>query len=202
MPRVIDPDAKQAAVLDAALALFADRTFGGTNMPDLARAAGVAAGTIYRYFPSKEALVNAVFVQWKAEMHERLVTQRPADLTTREEFDWWWSGLVEFSADHPVAFSFLESHRHEPYLDERSRALADQIDLAAMAFVRRGQRRHELRPGAPDMLVALVFGALVGLRKVEQRRGEPFSRRDLARAHDAAWALVAPVAPVRPDTST
>ena len=41
--------------------LFTERGFHGTAMPLVAERAGVAAGTIYRYFDSKEALVDAVF---------------------------------------------------------------------------------------------------------------------------------------------
>ena len=55
--------AKQDAILAAALQLFAQKGFHGTAVPDVAQLAGVATGTIYRYFSSKEALVNAVFQQ-------------------------------------------------------------------------------------------------------------------------------------------
>lgn len=209
--RTIDPDAKRAAVLDAALDLFAARTFAGTAMPDLARQAGVAAGTVYRYFPSKEALVNAVFQQWKTEMGKALlppmadtpaaafVDDTPAADTPaaiRAEFDRWWGGLVAFSSAHPVAFAFLELHRHEPYLDADSRAIAAAIDAEADAFVARGQRAGVLRAGPPDLVTALAFGAFVGLRKAEERRGRAFSTAELETARAATWALVAaPAAP-------
>lgn len=47
---------KREAILAAALDLFAERTFEGTPVPLIAERAGVATGTIYRYFESKETL--------------------------------------------------------------------------------------------------------------------------------------------------
>ena len=43
---------KSTAILEAALALFAERGYDGTPVPLIAEKAGVGAGTIYRYFES------------------------------------------------------------------------------------------------------------------------------------------------------
>jgi AcrR family transcriptional regulator len=59
---------KRDAILAAALELFAERGFHGTSVPEIAERARVGAGTIYRYFPSKEALVNALFRAQKLEL--------------------------------------------------------------------------------------------------------------------------------------
>jgi len=50
----------------AALALFAERGFGGTTMEDVARAAGVTVGTVYRYVPDKDGLL-ASLSDWVVE---------------------------------------------------------------------------------------------------------------------------------------
>ena len=60
--RKVTPAAdKREAILAAALDLFNERSFNGTPMPLVAERAGVGAGTIYRYFESKEALGNVVY---------------------------------------------------------------------------------------------------------------------------------------------
>ncbi|RPI08427.1 MAG: TetR/AcrR family transcriptional regulator, partial [Actinobacteria bacterium] len=88
---------KRDAILDAALELFSERTFASTPMPELARRAGVGAGTIYRYFDSKDALVNALFQRWKTEMAETVSGDIPTGLTPREQFKHWWRGLWKFA---------------------------------------------------------------------------------------------------------
>src|SRR4030095_4130493 len=61
-------------------------------MPVLAERAGVGAGTIYCYFASKDALVNALFRRWKAEMTDVVSGHIPPGVGSREEFSHWCPG--------------------------------------------------------------------------------------------------------------
>jgi AcrR family transcriptional regulator len=56
-PRVDD---KRRRILDAALAMFAERGYHGVAVPEVAVAAGVGIGTLYHYFEHKQQLVNEV----------------------------------------------------------------------------------------------------------------------------------------------
>jgi AcrR family transcriptional regulator len=56
---------KRDAVLAAAIQCFAARGLTGTGMRDIARAAGLTEGTLYHYFPSKDALIEDAF-RWSA----------------------------------------------------------------------------------------------------------------------------------------
>src|ERR1041385_5271014 len=54
------PEERPSQIVDAALDVFAERGLAGARLDDIARQAGVAKGTIYSYFPNKEALFQAV----------------------------------------------------------------------------------------------------------------------------------------------
>lgn len=182
--------AKREAILDAALELFSQRTFDGTAMPVLAERAGVGAGTIYRYFPSKEALVNALYQRWKLAFAEALSPPFPPGASTRSQFGVLWHRLVGFARVNPVAFTFLETHHHAGYLDDDSTAISDEIDQPLLAWIRQGQAAGVLRPGSPDALLALAYGAFVGLFKTLRRQGRPLSAATVSLAEDAVWALL------------
>ena len=53
-------DARPAELLDAALEVFAEKGFAAARMEDIATRAGASKGTIYLYFPSKEAVFQAL----------------------------------------------------------------------------------------------------------------------------------------------
>src|SRR6266850_2575598 len=53
--------AKRDAILRAAIDVFAERGFFNAQVADVARAAGVAAGTVYLYFRSKDDLLVSIF---------------------------------------------------------------------------------------------------------------------------------------------
>ncbi|HEX2592437.1 MAG TPA: TetR/AcrR family transcriptional regulator, partial [Rhizomicrobium sp.] len=53
-------DARPSEILDAALAVFAEKGFAGARMEDIAARAGVTKGTIYLYFENKEAVFKSL----------------------------------------------------------------------------------------------------------------------------------------------
>src|SRR5678816_2676989 len=53
-------EARPSEILDAALAVFAEKGFAGARMEDIAARAGVTKGTIYLYFESKEAVFKSL----------------------------------------------------------------------------------------------------------------------------------------------
>src|ERR1700734_592344 len=103
---------KGEAILAAALDLFVERGFHGTSVPSVADKAGVAAGTIYHYFASKEALVNALYKSWKAQIAARIMTNFPLETPVREQFRTIWERMADFAIAHPKELAFLELHHH------------------------------------------------------------------------------------------
>ena len=69
---------KKRAVMDATLALIAEKGFHGTSMSEVAQKAKVAVGTIYHYFSSKDHLLAATLVQWTFDLQAQ-IDKRPAE---------------------------------------------------------------------------------------------------------------------------
>lgn len=181
-------------LIDTALALFAERTYEGTQMPAVAQRAGVGVGSIYRYFPSKEALGNAAFQHAKRALLDHLAGALaeggPAG-DIRAEFGRFWRGFTRYAGAYPDAFVFLEHQQHDTFLAPESRALAEEIDRVAADFIERGQRAGEIREGDAAQLVALALGAFTGLVKLRRPGGLPtLPAEDLDRAEAAVWDLL------------
>ncbi len=127
-------------MLAAALELFERDGYGNVAMSRIAQEAGVAAGTIYTYFRSKDELANALYRQCKVALAGDLLEGTADDSGSRAAFGRFWRTLITFATRQPTALAFLETHRHDVYLDEESRALGATIDARAAEFVERGQR--------------------------------------------------------------
>ncbi len=183
---------KRGLVMEAALALFEERTYGATPMPLVAERAGVGSGTIYRYFPSKDALANAIYREGKEEMRRYLVDDAPVGLDPRAEFSYWWQQLFAFVREHPAAFAFIETHHHAPYLDAESKAVGVPVDRAAVALAARGQAAGVIRPAPPEELIAMVFGAFVGLVRAAREGYVTLDDTLRARTEETIWGLLAP----------
>src|SRR2546423_13281861 len=60
-PSEVPPAPKRAAILRAAIDVFAERGYFNAQVADVARVAGVAAGTVYLYFRNKDDLLISIF---------------------------------------------------------------------------------------------------------------------------------------------
>lgn len=186
-----DPSDKRRAILDAALELFSERGFHGTAVPLVAERAGVGAGTLYRYFDSKEALVNALYRHWKMHLGSSLLERFPTGQPPRMMFFECYRRLCRFAIDHPRAFNFLELHHHAPYLDEESRS-CDMLVLAPIrAFAEDAQRALALKNAAPELLMAIVYGAVVGIVRAAEAGHLPMPlTQALAEAEPVVWEAI------------
>jgi AcrR family transcriptional regulator len=80
--------ARRDRVIRAALELGAEGGYDAVQMRDVAARAEVALGTIYRYFPSKDALLLAGMVQWLGDLEDRVTRHPPVgDSTTGRIMD-------------------------------------------------------------------------------------------------------------------
>jgi len=157
------PGPKRAAILRAAIDVFADRGYFNAQVADVARAAGVAAGTVYLYFKSKDDLLVSIF---ERSMRESLTAGREAvaDLSDpRERLRRLARGhLARLGSDRNLAIVFQVELRQSTKFMERfsSSPLRDYLGLIREAIAD-GQRAGVFRDDIKATVAAkMLFGAL------------------------------------------
>jgi AcrR family transcriptional regulator len=181
---------KREAIMTAALELFVERGFFGTAVPEIADHAGVGAGTIYRYFDSKEALVNAIYREQKLAFGHVALADFPVAAVTREQFRVLWMRMAKFATLNPSSFVFLELHHHARYLDAESRAVEQRMTALFTHVVISAQARGELKPGDPGVLMGLVMGAFVGVIRSCVDGDRAIGEADWKLAEQCMWEAV------------
>jgi TetR/AcrR family transcriptional regulator, repressor of fatR-cypB operon len=181
---------KAEAILNAALDLFVERGFHGTSVPSVAERAGVAAGTIYHYFASKEALVNALYQHWKMEISHRVINDFPFSRPVREQFSTIWERMADFALANPKQLAFLELHHHGSYLDAESKRIENQVLDFGVEMIRRAQASQAIKPLDPALLVELVDGAFLGVFRGALEGKVPMTKDTLMVAERCCWEAV------------
>lgn len=184
-------DDKRARLLAAALDLFETRGFDGVAVPEIAAKAGVAVGTVYRYFETKEALVNALYRLLKQSYNATVLAPVEPGLPTREIFSAYWQRMTAFARRNPHAIRFMDLHHHGAYLDDESRALSRTYAKAAESFVRAARARGDIRDLDPVMVVALMWGAAAGLTKFSASGSLTFDERTANEMEEVLWRAIA-----------
>jgi AcrR family transcriptional regulator len=92
---------KRQAILASAAALVA--TLGtGAATAKIARDAGLAEGTLFNYFASKDELLNQLYLEIKADLGNALLTSYPSQASVRERSRHVWNNFIDWGAKHPM----------------------------------------------------------------------------------------------------
>lgn len=162
----MEQESKYEKIIKASHVLFADRGFDATTIPMIAEKANVGAGTIYRYFDSKEALVNVLFQNSVRRFTEKIKEGYPEHLSVRSQFHHIFRCLYEFARENVYALYFLEIDKTSHYLTETSRSVLNDLLDFVYLFFEKGKEANIIHPLPPHILTAMVFGAFVHIQKL------------------------------------
>jgi AcrR family transcriptional regulator len=98
---------RRRQIVEAARALFRDRGYEGSTMPDIAAAAELATGTLYLYFPSKQALYAELLHEGYALLERRLRTAVSRVAAPRARAEALVDAFLAFAREHPDSFDIL-----------------------------------------------------------------------------------------------
>lgn len=182
---------RREAILGAALECFVERGFHGTAVPQVARSAGIATGTIYHYFASKDALVNALYRKWKGAVAQRVLLAFPGGAPPREQFGAMWREMTAFALANPRAYAFLEFHNHQSYLDDESLVMENNLKEFGATMVQRAQDEGVVREGPTALMMELVFGAFNGMVQAHWEGRVELNEEQRRFAEEACWDAIA-----------
>lgn len=179
-------------LIRAALELFTTRGYHDTTTAQIAKKAGIAEGTIYRHFASKQQLFNELYraaQRWATKIAQE--TARDRDIgPARAQLTAVAHGLVEGAAHDTavVKLGLLDPPR--AVLDEESRRIEREFRLALERLIAEGKAQGSVRTGAVEIWagvwLATISYALAKVVAGDWKPGDTGVRLVI----DAAWKAI------------
>jgi AcrR family transcriptional regulator len=201
-PRQRQKEVTRAAILDAALQIFAEESFEGATTRDIAARAGVNHAMIKYYFENKTELWKAAVVFLFERMRLELVMS-PTDMDSLHGEDArayakaYWSTYVRYCARHPehARLMIQETIRDGQRLDWAAEHLLQESQKRAEFMVRWMQDRGLVPKVSPSALLFIIVGAsqLYYALAPEVRRTwglDPFNENHVEEHVDALMAVL------------
>jgi AcrR family transcriptional regulator len=167
---------KRAAILQAALALFAERGFHNTPMSLIAKESGASAGTIYLHFVDKDDLIHALYRHVKINFYRAMVVGHGPDLPHDVAFRQMWLNTYHFYVTHHVEAQFIDHYENSPYYHPEiptGEAVEEESNLPALFRLMVDDTGRPMTKDLPvDALFELSIGVAVRLAK-NRRAGFP-----------------------------
>lgn len=154
---------KQEAILETALRLFTERGFAGTPTSLISKEAGVATGTLFFYFKTKEELIDTLYRRVKSEAAGAMGRGLKSEKGAKAKLRRLGRNAVSWGIENPAKLKFMEQFAHSPFVSTS----AHEEGMSHFAFledlIRQGIRDGEIRDINPSGALCLMASALSGL---------------------------------------
>ncbi|MEM1321933.1 MAG: TetR/AcrR family transcriptional regulator [Bacteroidota bacterium] len=164
---------KKENIKAAALQILIDNGIHATPMSAIAKAANTGMGTIYNYYPTKETLINAIYLDIK-EWEEALLTAPHRKRSIKSIFIHYYLAVTNFYLEHPNYFRFIHQLQSSPIITPENKAKGYQAIQPVIAMLERGQREGVIKKISIEELLQFIGGSLLShLAWLIMRGGKP-----------------------------
>lgn len=181
---------KRTAILNATLILVSEHGFHGTPMSKVAEEAGVGAGTIYRYFDSKEALINELFLELKREISQAMMEGINPEASTEEIFRKAWLNTFNYCVKNPQKMIFLEQYYNSPFLTPETEAATQEYMEPVLSVFQASVEKGEIKNIPFEMVSTFVHDVTIAHAKRHISGALVMDKANLEIAVQACWDAV------------
>lgn len=165
---------KKDRIFQSALKLFTTRGFHDTPTSEIAKEAGVATGTLFHYFSTKEELINELYLECKSTLVERVMkgVDTTWDLPVRMKKMYFNSIL--WGVENYDKFSFLQQFDYSPNISELTREEGYNRIKSINCVFDEARNAELIRNDHREWLMELVYAFIISVvnQLMKNRPGE------------------------------
>jgi AcrR family transcriptional regulator len=150
---------KRNAILDAATRVFAQRGLTAAPTSEISKEAGVAEGTLFTYFKTKDDLMNALYREIKLELADAMMSGFPRKKSVRTRLRHVWDGYVNWGVANREKRKVLAQLQVSGVLSKESIEAGGAPFVEMQNMIQDATEQHILRAGLPIELISKMMGA-------------------------------------------
>jgi AcrR family transcriptional regulator len=151
---------KRNAILHAATRVFAERGLTAAPTSEISKQAGVAEGTLFTYFKTKDDLINALYREIKLELADAMMSGFPRKKSVRTRLRHVWDSYVNWGVTNPEQRRVLAQLQISGMLSKESIEAGSAPFVEIQNMTRDATEQHILRVDLPIELISKMLGAL------------------------------------------
>jgi AcrR family transcriptional regulator len=152
---------KRNAILNAATRLFAERGLAAAPTSEISNWAGVAEGTLFTYFRTKDVLINSLYQEIKLELADAMMSDFPRKKNVRTRLRHVWDRYVNWGIANPRERKVLAQLQVSEVLTKESRDAGSAPFVEFHTMIRDAVEQRIFRNDLPVELISKSLAALV-----------------------------------------
>lgn len=154
---------KRQAILETALRLFVDQGFHATPTSQIAQEAGVATGTLFHYFKTKEELINTLYLETKDVLIDKLSVGIDQQTSIKGKLKQIFFNAINWSLTHKKQQLFYFQYSHSPFISKITKDFGEQRFQFIYDLIEEGKDSDILKNIPTDLLFEAALGLMNGI---------------------------------------
>jgi AcrR family transcriptional regulator len=182
---------KKELIINAALKLFVENGFHGTATAKIAQEAGVANGTLFQHFKTKDELIIALFVEFKKELADFVSTQSIKE-SFKGEIESQFIATLTWSLANTNKFHFIQQFHASPYIVQIGQEILEQQIKPHYELIAKGVESKQLKTLEIDHLYALISSQTFGLHHflITKQYSEKKQQEIIQSTFEMLWDMI------------
>jgi AcrR family transcriptional regulator len=173
---------KRKAILDAALTLFTERGFHGTPTSLIAQEAGVATGTLFHYFKTKEELIESLYLDIKKEAGTVLRDAGESQGDWREKLDNLIVEYAEWGLKNAQKIHFMQQFCYSPFISKAAHEEGVSNFLFLIDQIALGIKEGAIRDYPPEIVLSIISSGLMTAINIAKCEKDPLRQHQIIKS--------------------
>lgn len=154
---------KRDDLLSAALKLFVENGVQNTTTAKIAAKAGIAAGTLFLYFPTKQDLINALILKISKEQSEAINALLAPSLSARDAFLTIWNGSIRWFIENKDAYAYVQQVRDSGTIPEAVVQESNSLFGYYYEAILKGHQEGSIKPLPVELIGGIIYQDIVAV---------------------------------------
>ena len=152
---------KREKIIQTAIKLFVEQGFENTPTSQISQASGVATGTLFHHFKTKEDLLNESYLYVKRKMISAMQVQE--DKSIKEKLKKSWTSKIEYGKKNPLQVKFTVLFSDSQYITKKTQSEGVKIFQPFTNIFQQGIKEKTLKALPQEILISTYYSILKGV---------------------------------------
>ena len=176
---------KKDNILSAALVLFVEQGEQRTSMKLIAKKSNCGIGTMYNYFPSKDELINELYIKIKTDLFSNILNAYDPNIPVKQQFIDTWLKVLNYANIHRVEYKFLDIFAHSPKISKEASNKISMLVSPIMKTYEKGKFEGIIKNYDTLKLITFINGAISSIIQQNKELSEKDKKTIILMAWDA-----------------
>ena len=183
---------KKELIFNSALKLFVDNGFHGTATSKIAQEAGVANGTLFQYFKTKDDLVIKLYISIKHELTEYISLNTTNKDDIKENVKSQVLSSLFWALDNQNKFQYIQQIQTSPYIGQIEKEIIDKQAEPHLTLLKKGIKQGVIKNLPIELLNSLITSQVFGLYQfvTSNQLSKPKQKETIETTFEMLWDMI------------